>query len=239
MTAGMPADDDVARSGTFKPPVPQAVTIAGPAGAIEARLEDPFEPDAAHSVVGVVCHPHPLHGGTMQNKVVHTTARAMQEAGAATVRFNFRGVGQSAGRYDGGTGELGDALTVVAWARARFACETLWLAGFSFGAAVALQAAVRGARPRKLVTIAPPVGRIITDPVPRPDCEWLVVQGDRDELVDVELVRKWVGGYDPAPALLVLPGAEHFFHGRLIELREAIVRFLGEGPRAAGPASGV
>jgi alpha/beta superfamily hydrolase len=165
----------------------------------------------------------------MQNKVVHTAARAMQEAGAATVRFNFRGVGTSEGSYDAGVGELEDALAAVEWTRRRFDCDALWLGGFSFGAAVALQAAVRGARPRRLVTIAPPVGRIITEPVARPECEWLVVQGDHDELVDVELVRRWVADYTPAPKLAVVPGAEHFFHGKLTELRQAIVNFLLTG----------
>ena len=216
-------------SATFRPPVPQPIEIPGPAGIIEARLEDPVPDGEPHTVVGVMCHPHPLHGGTMQNKVVHTAARAMQEVGAATVRFNFRGVGASAGRYDAGAGELEDALAVVEWARARYACDTLWLGGFSFGAAVALQAAVRGARPQRLVTIAPPVGRIITDPIARPDCAWLVVQGDRDELVDVELVRTWVAGYAPPPSLVVVAGAEHFFHGRLTELRQSIVGFLETG----------
>jgi alpha/beta superfamily hydrolase len=218
----------------FRPPVPHPVHIPGPAGLLEARLEDPVPAGAAHAVVGVTCHPHPLHGGTMQNKVVHTCARAMQEAGAATVRFNFRGVGSSTGRYDAGVGELEDVLAVVAWARRQFQCDSVWLAGFSFGAAVALQAASRGAQPERLITIAPPVGRIITEPVARPECAWLIVQGDRDELVDVEAVRRWAAAYDPAPELLVLPGAEHFFHGKLIELRSGLRQWLAPRIENAG-----
>lgn len=219
-------------SSSFRPPVPQAVTLAGPAGPLEARVEDP-SPGSAPRQVGVVCHPHPLYGGTMQNKVVHTLARSMQELGAATVRFNFRGVGGSAGAYDGGVGELEDALAVCAWARRQWNCEALWLAGFSFGAAVALQAAQTTA-PRALVTVAPPVGRIIVAPVPRPQCPWLVVQGDHDELVDVAAVRRWAAGYVPAPQLAVLAGAEHFFHGRLGELRGAVLEFLS-GAGAGSP----
>lgn len=218
---------------SFRPPVPQAATIPGPAGSLEGRIENPVPADVAHRVVGVVCHPHPLHGGTMQNKVVHTAARAMQEAGAATVRFNFRGVGASEGRYDAGVGELEDALAVIEWARARFGCDGLWLAGFSFGAAVALQAATRGAEPRRLVTIAPPVGRIITEPVRRPDCPWLVVHGDRDELVDADEVRRWAEGYERPPQVLVVPEAEHFFHGKLVELRAGLVDFLRQDELAA------
>jgi len=217
---------------SFRPPVPQPATIDGPAGPLEARIEVPA-PGAAPAAVGVVCHPHPLYGGTMQNKVVHTLARAMQELGVPTVRFNFRGVGGSAGAYDGGAGELDDALAVCAWARRRWSCDMLWLAGFSFGAAVALQAA-QSVAPGALVTVAPPVGRIIVTPVPRPACAWLVVHGDHDELVDAAEVRRWVGGYAPPPQLVVLERAEHFFHGRLGELRAAVLGFLsGE---AAGRA---
>jgi alpha/beta superfamily hydrolase len=208
----------------FRPPVPQPALIDGPAGPLEARVEDPM-PGAAPAVVGVVCHPHPLYGGTMQNKVVHTLARAMQELGAPTVRFNFRGVGGSAGSYDGGLGEVEDALAVCAWARRRWNCQPLWLAGFSFGSAVALQAAVT-VQPRSLVTVAPPVGRIIVSPVVRPACPWLVVQGDHDELVDVVQVRRWVDEFTPPPRLVVLNEAEHFFHGRLGELRASVLEFL-------------
>ena len=209
---------------SFRPPQPRPATIEGPSGPLEARVEDPA-PGVVPVAVGVVCHPHPLYGGTMQNKVVHTLARAMQELGVPTVRFNFRGVGGSAGAYDGGAGELDDALAVCAWARRRWNCEALWLAGFSFGSAVALQAA-QSVAPRALVTVAPPVGRIIVAPVPRPACPWLVVQGDHDELVDVTQVRRWVGDFSQPPQCVVLEGAEHFFHGRLGDLRAAVLEFL-------------
>ena len=218
-----------ATSEPFRPPAPLAVRIAGPAGAIEARVEDPLPAGATRQVVGVVCHPHPLFGGTMQNKVVHTVARAMQEAGAATVRFNFRGVGASEGRHDRGVGELEDARAVTEWTRRHFACDALWLGGFSFGAATALQAATGGARPTKLVTIAPPVGRIITEPMPRPGCPWLIVQGDHDQLIDIEAVRSWVRSFVPEPELTVIAGAEHFFHGKLGELRSGVLAFLRNG----------
>jgi alpha/beta superfamily hydrolase len=208
----------------FRPPVPLPASIQGPAGVIEARVEDPARASPPRAV-GVVCHPHPLHGGTMQNKVVHTLARAMQELGVPTVRFNFRGVGASEGAFDSGVGEVDDALAAIAWARARWDCGQLWLAGFSFGAAVALQASVR-ASASALVTVAPPVGRLLVEPVARPDCRWLVVQGDRDELVDFATVRAWAGGYAPPPEFAAMPGAEHFFHGRLAGLRAVVIEFL-------------
>jgi len=178
----------------------------------------------------------------MQNKVVHTLARAMQELGVPTVRFNFRGVGGSAGAYEsGGAGaELEDALAACTWARQRWNCESLWLAGFSFGSAVALHAA-GVVRARALVTVAPPVGRIIVTPVARPACPWLVVQGDQDELVDVRLVRKWVGDFAPPPRLIVLPGAEHFFHGRSASCAQPCSRSWRKRRRGrprAWPASG-
>ncbi len=154
---------DPATPGAFRPPTPRAIVIDGPAGALEARVEDPVPAGATREAVGVVCHPHPLHAGTMQNKVVHTAARALQEAGAATVRFNFRGVGASAGRYDDGVGEVdGRAGRDYLGAPGIFV-RAVWLAGFSFGAAVALQASAQ-AQPHRLVTIAPPVGRLIGGP---------------------------------------------------------------------------
>ena len=217
---------------TFRPPAPQPAIIDGPSGVLEARVEDPA-PSVTPPAVGVVCHPHPLYGGTMQNKVVHTLARAMQQFGVPTVRFNFRGVGGSAGSYDGGAGELEDALAACAWARSRWSCTALWLAGFSFGSAVALQAA-GAVEPQKLVTVAPPVGRLIVTPVTRPRCPWLVVQGDRDELVRFDDVKSWVAGYADPPQLLVLRDAEHFFHGRLVELRAGVKRFLSGAVAAEG-----
>jgi uncharacterized protein len=202
--------------------------IDGPTGVLEARIEDPSAAGTSPLAVGVVCHPHPLHGGTMQNKVAYTAARALQEAGCATVRFNFRGVGESGGRYDDGIGEVEDALAAIVWARREFKCETLWLAGFSFGAAVALRAATQ-ASAAQLITIAPPVNRILTEPVERPACPWLVVIGDRDELVRVAEVRHWVGHFATPPRLLVIAEASHFFHGKLTQLREGIQGFLPAG----------
>lgn len=217
----------------FSPPVPRPERIEGPAGMLEARVEEPA-PGSRPVVVGVVCHPHPLYGGTMQNKVVHTLARAMQELGAPTVRFNFRGVGASAGAYDAGRGEIDDAVAVVAWARARWNCEALWFAGFSFGSAVALQAASM-VRPQALVTVAPPVGRLLATTTAHPQCRWLVVQGDRDELVDFATVQSWARGFEDPPEFAKMPGAEHFFHGRLGELRGVVMQFLsGKQPVFGG-----
>ena len=118
--------------------------IAGPAGQIEALLEAPRNSPATR--VGVICHPHPLHEGTMMNKVVHTTARALNDLGIPALRFNFRGVGASEGQYADGVGETDDALEVVRWAAGRYPGAKLWLAGFSFGALVSYRVALETER---------------------------------------------------------------------------------------------
>src|SRR6187397_501037 len=133
----------------------EVLTIAGPSGQLEARLELPESADGPR-VFGVACHPHSLKGGSMDNKVAHTLARAMIECGAPTFRFNFRGVGASGGNFDQGRGETDDLAAVVAEGRRRFPGVALWLGGFSFGAFVALRGAPRLA-PVKLVAVAPPV----------------------------------------------------------------------------------
>jgi len=193
--------------------------VAGPAGAIEALVEVPAEFGGRQ--VAIVCHPHPLYGGTMRNKVVHMTARALQERGLATVRFNFRGVGASEGAFDDGRGETDDALAVVDWAMARWPGAELTMAGFSFGSFVAFQVASRRQVVR-LLTIAPPVRRFDFDRYPVPAVPWTVIQGDCDELVEYASVVAWAESAQPAPRLVTLQGAEHFFHGRLNELMAAV-----------------
>jgi alpha/beta superfamily hydrolase len=179
------------------------------------------EPAAAPRLVAVVCHPHPLFGGTMHNKVVHTLARALRAGGAATVRFNFRGVGASEGAHDEGAGETGDALAAVRWARERWPGLDLVLAGFSFGAVVAIRAAA-GADPRWLITVAPAVDRVGLGDGKLPECDWLIVQGEADDVVDPATVRSWHARWAPRAHLRMLPGVGHFFHGRLHELQDCI-----------------
>src|ERR1700722_3706332 len=133
-------------------PRAERLAIAGPAGKLEALIETPVSEGSAGgdvSAFGVVCHPHPLYGGTLDNKVVHTLARAFEERGAPTIRFNFRGVGESAGSYDEGRGETEDALAVIAFGRARWPQAALWLGGFSFRGAAAGLAAAGGRPPRR------------------------------------------------------------------------------------------
>jgi alpha/beta superfamily hydrolase len=203
----------------------EAVTLAGAAGALEALLELPAAPQLPRGIA-IVCHPHPLHGGTLHNKVVHTLARAALALGYAALRFNFRGVGVSAGNYDDGRGETDDALVAVAWSQARWPGLPLLLAGFSFGGAVAIRAAVT-AMPAALVTVAPAVDRVSVDAQVLPNCPWLIVMGDADEVVDPAVVLRWVAAHAGSARLVSLPGVGHFFHGALAELQAAVLDFGG------------
>jgi alpha/beta superfamily hydrolase len=219
-----------------RPPRAERVTIAGPAGALEALIETPVGEGACDPVraFGVVCHPHPLYGGTLDNKVAWTLARAFQQLGAPAIRFNFRGVGGSAGSYDDGRGETDDALAVVEFGRRRWPRAALWLAGFSFGGVVAVRAAL-SAQPQRLVLVAPGITKIDVGPEPQPACPWLIVQGDADDVVPAQAVLEWARTLEPPPALSVLAGAGHFFHGRINELRDAVLEFMERSAAAALP----
>jgi len=204
-------------------PTPETVTIAGPAGDLEALLEIPA--DAAGSRVAVICHPHPVYGGTMANKVVHMLAKSFTERGVPALRFNFRGVGTSAGAYSEGAGETQDALAAMDWAARRFPGAALWAAGFSFGGAIAVRAAV-ACDAKRLVTVAPAVHRFAVAGAELPRCPWLLVQGDSDELVDAGEIQRWVATLEHPPQLVLLPGVDHFFHGRLNQLRAVVQEWL-------------
>ena len=207
--------------------------IAGAAGDIELIVDLPA---AAPRAVAVCCHPHPLFGGTLTNKVIHTVARSFTTQGAAAVRFNFRGVGASQGAHDDGIGETDDLVTVAEWARSRWPDLPLWLGGFSFGSYVALRGAARLA-PALLVTVAPPVGRWDFSSIAAPTCPWLGVQGSEDELVPAAGVVAWAQALQPAVRIAMLDGATHFFHGRLHELQDAVAAFVVDAAPAAGAAS--
>ncbi len=201
-------------------PAVETVTITGPAGSLEAIVETPAGSTARQ--VAVICHPHPLYGGTMTNKVVHMLAKACNDLGLPAVRFNYRGVGASAGAYAEGDGETDDAIAVLDWARERWPDADLWLGGFSFGGAVAIRAAVRR-DVRRLITVAPAIRRVTVDVANLPTCPWLVVQGDADELVDAADIQRWAATLPVPPELVMLQGVQHFFHGRMNDLRQVVL----------------
>jgi uncharacterized protein len=211
----------------------ESLLLPGPAGALEARLDFPAGPRPGvererPAAFAVVCHPHPLFGGTLTNKVVHTLAKACNDTGRPSLRFNFRGVGASAGSHDEGRGEVQDALAVIRYGRERWPGAQLWLAGFSFGAAVAVRAC-SDAKPAGLVAVAPAVDRLDLEAV-APACPWLVVLGDADEVVPPQRMLDWARTLRPQPSIQVMPGVGHYFHGCLPQLRETVTTFLNQRP---------
>ncbi len=200
----------------------QAETLGlnGPAGALEVATDVP-ETAVARAGVAIICHPHSQHGGSRHNKVVTIVERALRELGLCTVTFNFRGVGSSAGEYDDGRGETDDLLAVAAWVQKALPQHALWLGGFSFGSYVALRAAAQLPL-QQLICVAPPVERWEFAGLTPPNCPWLVIQGEADEVVDAEAVFAWVDSLTPKPALVRMPETGHFFHRRLMDLRGAI-----------------
>lgn len=194
-------------------------SLTGPTGRLEC-ISDVAERAQARRGVVIVCHPNPVQGGTMHNKVVTMVERALRESGLDTLRFNFRGTGASEGVYDDGNGESEDLAAVAAWLRRVRPDDALWLAGFSFGSYVTIRSAHRlGAV--ALVSIAPPVGRWTMDDA-LPTCPWLVVMGEADEVVEPQAVFDWIAAMPTPPTLVRMPETGHFFHRRLLDLRGAV-----------------
>ena len=197
--------------------------IAGPAGRIECAID---RPTATPLGLAVVCHPHPQGGGTLDNKVSVTIARACIDVGWASVRFNFRGVGASEGAWDDSVGEVDDALAVIAEWRRRdeFAGKPLVLGGFSFGGFVAVEAASRladDAKPRRIVLVGPSTEKQAVRTVPG---DTIVVHGESDELVPLAATLAWAR--PQGLPVIVFPGVGHFFHGQIALLKKVLVREL-------------
>jgi alpha/beta superfamily hydrolase len=199
--------------------------VTGPAGAIEVVINAPAQPAIG---VALVAHPHPLQGGTLDNKVAQTLAKTFFGLGYAAVRFNFRGVGASAGSFDEGNGEADDALVVLADARRRFGEALPYaLAGFSFGAFVQTRVARRVAAER-LVLVGPAVKRFAVEPVP-PDT--IVIHGEEDDVVALADVYDWARPQQLP--IIVFPGCGHFVHGRLPQLQRTITGMWHGHPAVA------
>ncbi len=198
--------------------------LDGPAGPLEVKRESPAVP-AGPEGLALICHPHPLYGGTFDNKVVVTLSRCALACGLTSVRFNFRGVGQSAGVYGEGVGETEDAAAVLAWAQVQQPGARIVLMGFSFGAAIALRLALRVAA-AQLVTVAAPLTYFDHEPIRSPACPWLLVHGDADEVAPWPETETRLQDHGLAPQRVILSGVEHFFHGHLGKLREVVEAVL-------------
>jgi len=211
-------------------PYETAITIPGPVGNIEARLAEPaaHAPSSSPPTLAIVCHPHPLYGGTMDNKVVTTLNRAFQTLGMHTLRFNYRGVGASDGEFGDAIGETEDLFAVLTWASGRYPNLRIGLAGFSFGSYVAANAAGQmNTPPLFLLTIAPAVNHYDFTALKAIPCPWLVIQGDEDEIVPVKAVQLWASENTHSLELIIFENCSHFFHGKLTALRETIENKVG------------
>ncbi|WP_457422316.1 alpha/beta hydrolase [Roseateles sp. P5_E7] len=191
--------------------------VPGPAGQIEVAIDLPSD-GVTPAGTALICHPNPTQGGTMDNKVVQTLARAFIQLGWRAVRFNFRGIGKSEGVWDEGRGEVDDALAVLA--AVRTPGEALILSGFSFGGYVASQAALRTDPPaQRLVLVGPATSRFDTAPVP---ADTVVIHGEVDDVVPLSAVLDWAR--PQSLPVTVVPGVGHFFHGQLPLLKSLVVR---------------
>ncbi len=203
-----------------------SATVKGPAGDLEALLQT--REDGAHAISALVCHPHPLYGGTMNNKVAHRVSATLADLDLAVLRFNFRGAGGSEGSFDEGVGELEDARAALAHLRVLEPTARRWLAGFSFGSWIAARLAVEEPDVERVILVAPPVDRsgfelLETSPLPK-----LVIQGTADVLCPIaSLSPKFARWADPKRLILV-PGASHFFDKQLGDLAEALREGLSE-----------
>lgn len=193
--------------------------IPGPAGGMESVMTCPSNRQA-HEPIAVICHPHPLYGGSMGNKVVHIVAKTLGEMGLPTLRFNFRGVGHSQGRYDQARGEVDDLLAACQWFKNRYPQAPLWLAGFSFGSYIAYQAHEQ-TEAERLLLIAPPVTMFDFNRTPV-QIPWMVIQGGKDEIIAPDKVSDWVLRQGNTASYQWLGDADHFFHGQLNNIRETI-----------------
>jgi uncharacterized protein len=205
---------------SVKPVPPATLTrlfIAGPAGDIETDINDPADQRRG---IALIAHPNPVQGGTKDNKVVTTLAKAFFNLGYVAARPNFRGVGASAGVYDAGIGETEDMIAVADALRDRYGSLPLLLAGFSFGAFVQTRVAQR-LHAEHLVLVGPAVNQFATEPVP---ADTLVIHGEQDDVVPLSAVLDWAR--PQGLPIVVVPGGEHFFHGRLPLLAQLVVRFV-------------
>jgi hypothetical protein len=199
--------------------------IPGPLGRLEALLEEPATPPRA---AVVFAHPLPTEGGTMHTKMVFQGAKGLVRAGCAVLRFNFRGVGRSTGRFDGGRGERDDFAAGIDFVSARYPDLQIWAAGASFGSYVALTAGALDDRVCALIAVAPPVDRYDFAAARDTTKAKFIVHGDEDELIPVRLVREFYAQLQEPKELVVIDRASHLFEGQTGEVGDALEELLGD-----------
>ena len=199
--------------------------IAGPAGLLEALLDEPAAEPRAVAVFG---HPHPLHGGTMHTKALYQAAKAMPRIGVAALRFNFRGVGRSAGTFDAGTGEKDDFKAAIAFASERYPDLPIWAAGMSFGSWIGMTAGAEDARVSLLLGIAPPVDRYDFEILKVSTLPKFIIHGEADELISIKDVRKFYSQIPEPKELVTIEDANHLFEGKTSMVGEAVEDLLAD-----------
>lgn len=204
----------------------ESYSIDGPAGRLESLLEEPE--DGAPTEVCLVCHPHPLGGGTMQNKVVHRIARAVRQSGRVVLRFNFRGVGRSEGEHGHGIGEIEDARAALNWLRARYPALGYSLAGFSFGSRVILKLGCELGDASQLIAVGFPTTIKEFEFLEGCGLPKTFITSDHDQYAPVEQMQMWFGRFAEPKRLEWIGAADHFFAGALDELEAAVTAALRE-----------
>lgn len=199
--------------------------IAGPAGLLEAMLDLPA---ATPRAAAVFAHPHPLYGGTLHTKAVYHATKAFARIGVAILRFNFRGVGRSAGTFDDGPGEREDFRAAIDFMASRYPGLPLWAAGFSFGSWIAMTLGAEDPRVAALVGIAPVVDRYDYDVVTQSDKPKFIIHGEEDGLVSIKQVRRFYSACRDPKELVVIEAADHLFDGKTSEIGDAVEDLLGD-----------
>ncbi len=200
----------------------ESLFIDGPAGKLEALIEEPE--DQTPRQAAIVCHPHPQHGGTMHNKVVYRIARGMRRAGAAVLRFNYRGVNMSEGSYDNGVGEAEDARSALAFLRSRYPALPFSLAGFSFGSRIVLQVGCEISGASRLIAVGFPAGSPDSRQLGHCEVPRIFIQSTQDEFCQIACMESYFAGL-PGPKQLTWVGArDHFFLGALDKFEEEVYR---------------
>ncbi|HLY32212.1 MAG TPA: alpha/beta family hydrolase [Ktedonobacterales bacterium] len=218
-----------------------ALDIPAPHGILEGLLRLPdAAPDGSPTspkMAAVVCHPHPLGGGTMHNKVVFRVAQALCDLGMPTLRFNFRGVGRSTGVHDSGRGEGDDVRAALDTLAARYPGVPLCLGGFSFGSWVGLPIGAADPRVRQLIGVGVPVSSLAVDTLIGSHKSKLIVQGANDEYGQQADLQTWFARLAPPKQLTIIPGADHFFTNQQPQLYDAVVAYFRSGASALGTVS--
>lgn len=198
----------------------ESLMLAGPAGKLEALLEEPEEQEAREAFL--VCHPHPVHGGTMHNKVVYRIARGLRRAGAVVLRFNYRGVNLSAGSYDHGEGEKDDARAALDYLRSRYPALPYSLAGFSFGSRIVLRLGCELSTPRRILAVGVPAGYPEAAALGDCDLPRVFIQSTNDQFGPRGAMESYFGRLREPKQLIWVEAGDHFFAGALGEFEEAV-----------------